>query len=202
RLRLALEAGRMGVWERDTRTYAVKWSKETYTIMGLSPFSLEPHYPPWADGVHPDDLPVANEKMRKAIEEKRDFRYEYRIIWPDGSVRWVEGHGKPVYDEDGQCLKVSGLIVDISERKRTDLRLNVQYAISHILSEAASLADAASRLLQVICESLEWEFGEIWVVDREADHLTFLESWSHPSMELAEFASASRQFTFPPGVGL
>jgi len=202
RLRHALEAGRMGVWERDTRTDAVKWSKETYTIMGLSPFNLEPHYHTWADRVHPDDLPVANEEMRKAIEEKRDFRYEYRIIWPDGSLRWVEGHGKPAYGEDGQCLKVSGLIVDISERKRTYLRLNTQYAISHILSEAASVAEAASRLLQVICESLGWEFGAIWLVDREADHLTFLESWGQPSMELAEFVSASRQFIFPPGVGL
>jgi PAS domain S-box-containing protein len=202
RLRHALEAGRMGVWERDTRTNAVKWSKETYTIMGLSPFSLEPHYHTWADRVHPDDLPVAIEKMRKAIEEKRYFRYEYRIIWPDGSVRWVEGHGKPVYDEDGQCLKVSGLIVDISERKRTYLRLNIQYAISHILSEAASVDAAASRLLQVICESLGWEFGEIWLVGREADHLTFLESWHQPSRELAEFASVSRQYTFPSGVGL
>src|SRR5262245_54920579 len=202
RLRHALEAGRMGVWERDTRTDADNWSKESYTILGLSPFSIEPSYQTWADRLHPDDLPVANEKMRKGIEEKGDFRYEYRIIWPDGSVRWVEGHGKPVYDEDGQCLKVSGLIVDITERKLAYLRLNTQYAISHILSEAASVAEAASRLLQVICESLGWEFGEIWQVDREADHLTFLESWSQPSRELAEFASASRQFTFLPGDGL
>jgi len=120
RLRLALEAGRMGVWERDTRTNAVKWSRESFTIMGLSPFGIAPDYHIWADRVHPDDLSVANEKMRKAIEEKGDFRHEYRIIWPDGSVRWVEGHGKPVYDEEGQSLKVSGLIVDISERKQAE----------------------------------------------------------------------------------
>src|SRR5499426_2800724 len=139
RLRLALESGRMGVWERDTRTDAVKWSKETYTIMGLSPLGLEPHYYTWADRVHPDDLPVANEEMRKAIEEKRDFRYEYRIIWPDESVRWVEGHGKPVYDEDGQCLKVSGLIVDITETKRAEL--NTQF-INQLDFELSQIADA------------------------------------------------------------
>src|SRR5262245_12414071 len=91
RLRLALEAGRMGVWERDTRTNAVKWSKESFTIMGLSPFGIAPDYHTWADRVHPDDLPVANEKMRKAIEEKGDFRHEYRIIWPDGSLSWIDG---------------------------------------------------------------------------------------------------------------
>jgi PAS domain S-box-containing protein len=139
RLRHALEAGRMGVWERDTRIDAVKWSKESYTILGLSPFSLEPSYQTWAERVHPDDLPVANEKMRKGIEEKGEFRYEYRIIWPDGSVRWVEGHGKPVYDEDGQCLKVSGLIVDITETKQAEL--NTQF-INQLDFELSQIADA------------------------------------------------------------
>src|SRR5262245_55368512 len=102
RLRLALEAGRMGVWEWDTRTNAVKWSKETYTIMGLPPFSVEPDYHFWAERVRPDDLPVAMGAIRKAIEEKAEYRCEYRITWPDGSVRWVGERGKPVYDEDGQ----------------------------------------------------------------------------------------------------
>src|SRR5262247_3434124 len=69
RLRLALEAGRMGVWEWDTRTNAVKWSKEHYTVMGLMPFSVEPDYHTWADRVHPDDLPVAREAMSRAMEE-------------------------------------------------------------------------------------------------------------------------------------
>ncbi|MGH9852328.1 MAG: sensor histidine kinase, partial [Blastocatellia bacterium] len=120
RLRLALEAGRMGVWEWDTRTNAVKWSKEHYTVMGLAPFSVEPDYHTWAGRVHPDDLPVAAGAMRRVIEEKGEYCCEYRIIWPDGSVRWVEGRGKPVYDEGGQCLKVSGLIVDITERKEAE----------------------------------------------------------------------------------
>jgi GAF domain-containing protein len=87
RLRHALEAGRMGVWERDTRTNAVKWDKETFTIMGLSPFGLEPSYLTWADRVHPDDLPGAVERMRKAIEEKTEYRYEYRFVLSDGISR-------------------------------------------------------------------------------------------------------------------
>jgi PAS domain S-box-containing protein len=145
RLRLALEAGRMGVWEWDTRTNSVKWSREHYTVMGLAPFSAEPDYYSWADRVHPDDLPMATEAMNRAIEEKREYRAEYRIIWPDGSTRWVEGRGKPIYDEGGQCLKVNGLIVDISERKEAEGAL--RRSEEALRKSYARIEDLAGRLI-------------------------------------------------------
>src|SRR5262245_66174024 len=91
RLRLALEAGRMGVWEWDTRTNAVKWSKEHYTVMGLMPFSVEPDYHTWADRVYPDDLPATAEAMSSAIEKKGEYRAEYSVMRPDGSLSWIDG---------------------------------------------------------------------------------------------------------------
>ncbi|HEV2663848.1 MAG TPA: PAS domain S-box protein, partial [Blastocatellia bacterium] len=145
RLRLALEAGRMGVWEWDTRTNAVKWSKEHYTVMGLMPFSVEPDYHTWADRVHPDDLPVASEQMRKAIEEKGEYCCEYRVIWPDGSVRWAEGRGKPVFDESGQCLKMSGLIVDITQRKQAEEAL--RESEEALRKSYSRIEDLAGRLI-------------------------------------------------------
>src|SRR5262245_34890963 len=177
RLRHALEAGRMGVWERDTRTNAVKWDKESYTIMGLSPFILEPSYQIWAGRVHSDDLPVVQEKMRKAIEEKGVFRYEYRIIWPDGSVRWVEGHGKPVYDEDGQCLKVSGLIVDITETKWAEL--NTQF-INQLDFDLSQIADA-DEIIRLATSRLGQYLGvascKVIEVNPAADLAVVRESW-------------------------
>jgi PAS domain S-box-containing protein len=120
RLRLALEAGHMGAWDWDTRTNVVRWSREHFTIMGLKPFSIQPNYHTWADRIHPDDLPVAMAALGRAIEEKVEYQCEYRIIWPDGTERWVEGRGIPVHDEAGQYVKIGGLIVDITERKRAE----------------------------------------------------------------------------------
>jgi PAS domain S-box-containing protein len=145
RLRVALEAGRMGVWEWDTKTNAVKWSKEHYTVMGMTPFGVEPDYHAWADRVCPDDLPVAMGAISKAIEEKREYRCEYRIIWSDGNVRWVEGRGKPVYDEAGQCLKVGGLIVDITERKQAEQSL--RESEEALRKSYARIEDLAGRLI-------------------------------------------------------
>ncbi|MGH7825205.1 MAG: PAS domain S-box protein, partial [Candidatus Binatia bacterium] len=124
RLKLALEAGQMGVWDWDLRKNSVMWSKEHFTIMGLVPFGVEPTYQTWAERVHPDDLPIADAGMKEAIQKKKEYQTEYRVIRPDGSIRWAAARGKPIYDEDGQCIRVMCLIVDITPRKHAEDELH------------------------------------------------------------------------------
>ncbi len=120
RLRLAIEAGQLGVWDWDPRTNAVKWSKEHFTIFGLKPFSIEPDYYAWSGRVHPDDLPLAEAPMKDAIERQVEYQAQYRIVRPDGTIRWVDARGNPIFDEAGQCIRVMGLVADITERKRAE----------------------------------------------------------------------------------
>ena len=117
RLRLALKSGRMGVWDWDRRTNLRKWSKEYFLVMGLLPFSVEPSYEAWANCVHPEDLPHAKAAVEAAVAEKKEYRFEYRVIWPDGTIRWVVARGEPIYNQDGQCVRVMGVLVDVTERK-------------------------------------------------------------------------------------
>ena len=117
RLRLALKSGRMGVWDWDRRTNLRKWSKEYFLVMGLLPFSVEPSYQVWANCVYPEDLPQAEAAVEAAIAGKKEYRFEYRVVWPDGTIRWVVERGEPIFDEDGQCVRVMGVLVDVTERK-------------------------------------------------------------------------------------
>jgi PAS domain S-box-containing protein len=117
RLRLALKSGRMGVWDWDRRTNVRKWSKEYFLVMGLLPFSVEPSEQVWANCVHPEDLPRAQAAVEAAVAEKKEYRFEYRVIWPDGTIRWVVARGEPIYDQQGQCIRVMGVLVDVTERK-------------------------------------------------------------------------------------
>ena len=117
RLRLALKAGRMGVWDWDRRTEVRKWSKEYFLVMGLLPFSVEPSYHTWAKCVHPEDLPRAKAAVEAAMAEKKEYRCEYRVVWPDGTIRWVVARGESIYDKDGQCVRVMGVLVDVTARK-------------------------------------------------------------------------------------
>jgi PAS domain S-box-containing protein len=120
RLRLALEAGRMGVWDSDLRTRKVKWSKEHFTILGLEPFSIDPSHLAWSQRVHPEDLPRVLTSIERAIAERKNYRCEYRVLLPNGSSRWVESQAVPIYDGGQECVRVRGLVVDITERKQAE----------------------------------------------------------------------------------
>ena len=102
----------------------------------------------------------------------------------------------------GESRLFSGIMRDVTERKRVESRQITQYAITRILSGSDSIAAAAPQLIQSICECLDWEFGEIWRADKETNLLTCCETWHSSSTDLAEFAAASRHFTFSSGVGL
>jgi PAS domain S-box-containing protein len=183
RLALALGAGRMGVWDWDFRTNSVHWSSEHFTIMGLPPFSLEPTYQTWAERVCPSDLPHAEAEMRTAIAEKKAYRCSYRIALPDGRVAWVEASGQPMYDETGQCFRVMGLLVDVTERKQAEeANRNAAHAsrlaamgeltamIAHEVNQplCAILANAAAA--EILLESSEPRLETIRQILKEIRH--------------------------------
>jgi len=123
RLRLSLEAGRMGAWDWDVKSHAVFWSHEIFAILGLDPCKVEPSYQNWVERVHPADRPRVEEAAHTAVRESRDYESEYRIIQPDGSLHCVHDYARPVLDSSGTCVAMSGLIVDITERKRAEEEL-------------------------------------------------------------------------------
>jgi len=70
--------------------------------------------------VHPDDLPRAEAAMKRAIAERKEYRSEYRTVRADGTIRWLEARGEPIYDDSGQCVRVMGVLVDVTERKHAE----------------------------------------------------------------------------------
>jgi PAS domain S-box-containing protein len=137
RLQLALESGGMGIWDWDKRHDTFQWSNEYFTIMGLVPFSVTPTYETWTKRVHPDDLPVVIAEMERAIAERAHYRSEYRVVLPDGSIRWVISHGKATYDHTGNCVRMLGVTSAITDRKRTE------EALRHALAEVQRLKERA-----------------------------------------------------------
>jgi PAS domain S-box-containing protein len=90
----------------------------------------------------------------------------------------------------------------ILERRRLEQRLRIKDAVSRTLSESPSMADAAPKIIQIMCETGTWELGAIWNVDRAANALSCVDFWSLPSVRAPEFEAVTRTIKFAPGVGL
>ncbi len=96
----------------------------------------------------------------------------------------------------------TGVLRDVTERKRAERYLATQHAATRVLAESATLTDAAPKILQTICEGLGWEIGALWLIDRQADCLRCAEFWSAPSTAATEFESVTEASRLSRGVGL
>jgi Diguanylate cyclase, GGDEF domain/PAS fold len=104
-------------------------------------------------------------------ETAEPFRAEYRLIARDGRTVWVQDESLVVSDRDGRPLFTQGYLLDITARKRSEQRLAAEHAVARVVAEATTLEEAAPRIVQVVCEALDWEAGAMWLFDSEPDAL-------------------------------
>lgn len=90
----------------------------------------------WREIIHPDDKGVIEEILRE-IEVKKDYSKEFRIITPSGRLKWVQSKGKIIV-EDGDAAQVNGILIDITDRKRTETLLKSKDELKNILIEISS----------------------------------------------------------------
>lgn len=121
-------------------------------------------------------------------------------------IQRKDGKKVPV-DITGSVIEYSGkkeilaIIRDITERKRLERSCGV-HTTMNILAESTTLHEALPKILQAVCESLDWALGEFWVMDSTANVLRIAEAWHKPSAKVAEFEALSRKTVFAPGIGL
>ncbi|MEA5552653.1 response regulator [Anabaena cylindrica UHCC 0172] len=102
-------------------------------------------------------------------------------------------------------LKDGGLICvarDISKRKQAEQYLNIQYAATRALAAAKNISNTTHRTLKGICQNLGWDWGEIWLLDKQANVLRCADVWYEPDLELKKFEEVTRKITLSPDMGL
>jgi PAS domain S-box-containing protein len=120
RLRLALEAGGLGTWHYDIAKGAVTWDETLEAIYGLAPGTFGGTFEEYRSQLHPEDRDRILSTVEQARESGSDFMVEHRVIWPDGSVHWVEGRGLCIKDAAGTVVAMTGVSADVTERKRVE----------------------------------------------------------------------------------
>ncbi len=118
RLTLALEAAQIGVWEWTAQRDEFSWSSECCTILGIE-YTSAPAAA-FVNFLHPDDLVNVSNTFDHEILTQTGYILEYRIVRPDGQVRWVLQLGRAICDASGKPMRVLGTVQDITERKRAE----------------------------------------------------------------------------------
>jgi PAS domain S-box-containing protein len=122
-LRLALEAGRMGSWEWEIASETVRWSPTLEAIHGLAPGTFGGTFAAYLSDIHAEDRARVIDAIRGTVERGEEHHLEYRIVWPDGTIHWLEARGTVMRSPSGEPLRVLGICRDVSERKRAEQEL-------------------------------------------------------------------------------
>ena len=123
RLQMALAAATMGIWEWEIPTDRMIWSAEVSSIYGLAPGESVRTIEDFLKRVYPNDRAEVHQRVVEMIERPRkgnSYEEEYRILWPNGEIRWVASKGSVIIDDDGKPLRLIGTVMDATERKRAE----------------------------------------------------------------------------------
>ncbi|HEX9081524.1 MAG TPA: PAS domain-containing protein, partial [Holophagaceae bacterium] len=122
RLRLATQAGRIGVWDWDVVQDRLFWDDSMYSLYGLRSEDFSGAYEAWAKSLLPEDRAYAEAETQAALQDGHEYRLEFRIVRPGGEVRVLQADGRVFRAPDGRPLRMIGTNLDITERREAERR--------------------------------------------------------------------------------
>ena len=135
---IATRAGKLAVWDWDIRNDKLLWDDRVYELFGVKKGEITPVYDSWLRILHPEDVEKANLHIKNALTGRSEYDTEFRVIHPDGNVRYIKAYGQVVNDQDGNPSRLIGINYDITERKIAELSLQLTEQTYRNLFETVS----------------------------------------------------------------
>jgi PAS domain S-box-containing protein len=177
RLRVAMEAGKMGTWDWNILTGEILWSPDHNLMFGIPIERISGTYTEFLQYIHPNDREHVADILQKAIEARKDFAMEMRSLHPNGRIVWIAAFGRAFYNEQGKAHRLIGVVIDITDRKRLENQKEEFIGIaSHELRTPVTSIKSYTQLLhEILKEKKDTDSVEIIEkLDRQIDRLAHL----------------------------
>ena len=153
RLRRGQFYANIGTWDWNITTGELYWTERIAPLFGYQAGDVETSYENFLAAVHPEDRQLVVDAVNACVERDEPYEIEHRVMWPDGTVRWLLEKGAVKRDAHGTPIQMLGVVQDIDDRKRTELALAEQ---ERKLQEAQALAHLGSWNADLRSGALYW----------------------------------------------
>lgn len=164
KLELSLQAAGMALWESEVANRIVRLSETGSALFGMPGQRFEKSFGAFLEHVHEEDRVRVHDEMEHAIRDCRSYEIEYRVVWPDASVHWIQARGQVYANAHGKPERTRGVICDITEHKQAELAMAEQRELAEVT--LSSIGDGIT--------TIDTE-GKVRYMNRVAEQLT---GWS------------------------
>lgn len=193
RSNLAREAAQLGIWDWDIAADQLSWDDQMFKLYGLEPGSKLGGYQAWRGQVHPEDRAACDAASRDALDGRKTYDEEFRVVWPDGSVHYLKARAKVLRDALGVPQRMIGVNFDISARKVAEMEraeLMTKHLEAQKLEAIGSLAGGVAHdfnnMLSVILGYAEVLKGGLEEGGAQQQHLQEIEKAAAAAAELTQ----------------
>lgn len=117
RFDLAVRAARFGIWDWDIKKNNLNWDDRMYELYGVKKNDFAGAYEAWLNGLHPDDVEPGHAESQAALRGVKEYDTEFRVVWPDGTLRYIKAYGQVLRDSSGHPVRMIGINFDITDEK-------------------------------------------------------------------------------------
>ncbi|NVN90388.1 MAG: PAS domain S-box protein [Desulfuromonadales bacterium] len=140
RLQLATRVARIGIWDWDVVNNKLEWDESMYQLYGIRSEDFGGAYDAWIRSIHPEDKAHTDGEIQAALRGDREYAPEFRIVRPDGSIRYIKADSRTIKDREGRPLHMIGTNIDITEHKQAEEALRESEEKFRVLAETSPTA--------------------------------------------------------------
>ena len=163
RLDLTLGSTGIGIWERDLVRQTSLWDEATRAIFGYSGAALDDYSEIFLRRVHPDDLEAIKAATRQAIAGTADYLTEFRVIWPDASLRLLVARAAVLRDDRGQPTRIIGTCWDVTDAKQREHLALLGSEVGDALTSLQPLRERLQLCAEALVHQLDAALARIWI---------------------------------------